>query len=78
MSEPNKTRKLKIISDGTPQGTSVVDAETGEPIDGVTDVRLEVNRYRVTATVTISQPLIDVTTEATVRPVVETTPAKQQ
>lgn len=30
--------KLKIIGDGTPYGTRVVDAETGEPLEGVYQV----------------------------------------
>jgi hypothetical protein len=30
--------RLKIISDGTPMGTQVVDAETGEPLEGVSAV----------------------------------------
>lgn len=31
--------KIKIISDGTPEGTRVVNAGTGEPIDRIAEVR---------------------------------------
>lgn len=30
--------EIKVISDGTPRGTSVINKETGEPIDRVTEV----------------------------------------
>lgn len=30
--------KLKIVSDGTPTGTRVLDAATGEMVEGVTSV----------------------------------------
>ena len=35
--------RLKIISDGTPQATSVTNAETGEVIDGVTAISWFIN-----------------------------------
>jgi hypothetical protein len=34
--------KLKLISDGTPYGTSVVNAETGERIDNLQKVTFEI------------------------------------
>jgi len=38
--------RIKIISDGTAPGTRVVDARTGEPIDGITAIswKVDVNR----------------------------------
>lgn len=30
--------KLKIVSDGTSSGTSIVNAETGEKIEGITKI----------------------------------------
>ncbi|MEX2444503.1 MAG: hypothetical protein WD492_12920 [Alkalispirochaeta sp.] len=34
--------KLKVVSDGTPEGTQVMSAETGELIEGLTEVRFRV------------------------------------
>jgi hypothetical protein len=35
--------QIKIISDGTPRGTKVVNSETGESINFVTRIRFELN-----------------------------------
>lgn len=35
--------RLRIVSDGTRQGTKVVNAETGEPIQNVTAVSLTIH-----------------------------------
>jgi len=35
--------RIKIISDGTAPGTRVVDAGTGEPIDGITAISWKVD-----------------------------------
>jgi hypothetical protein len=45
--------KVKIVSDGTTQGTQVVNAETGEPIDGVTFVAWELEAKDGVATVSL-------------------------
>lgn len=33
--------RLKLVSDGTPHGTKIVHAATGEPVEGVKDYQLE-------------------------------------
>ncbi len=52
--------RLKIVSDGTPLGTRVEDAETGEKIEFVRDIQwgLRYNDLAV-ATITIIQPEIE-------------------
>jgi len=35
--------KIKIISDGTPHGTKVIDMDTGEPIAGILEVTWRVD-----------------------------------
>ena len=42
--------KLKVISDGTPSGTKVVDSKTGEEIEGVRSVEWSIafNEFSVT------------------------------
>lgn len=37
--------KIKIISDGTPQGTRVVNLVTGEEIDRISEVKWRANAY---------------------------------
>lgn len=37
--------KLRIESDGTPSGTSVVDAETGEPVEGVVSIQFTIDGH---------------------------------
>lgn len=46
-------RRIKIVSDGTTAGTSVVDAETGQEIDGVCAVRWEADAAEGWARVTL-------------------------
>ena len=56
-------RKIKIICDGTRQGTEVVDAETGEPIANVSHVSIELDsntKQFCTATITVLLPMLDV------------------
>lgn len=46
--------KLRIISDGTPYKTRVVNAETGEDVDGIVKVEIEITaREGVKATITV-------------------------
>lgn len=46
-------RKLKIISDGTCKNTKIVDAETGETIDGIYGITWELNYGEHWANVTV-------------------------
>lgn len=46
--------KIKIVSDGTPRNTTVVDAVTGEMLEGIQSIRWElaVNNPLATAIIT--------------------------
>lgn len=46
MSEEKKTRKLNIVSDGTPKGTKLF-TESGEEIGGVTSIKWEIGLDRI-------------------------------
>lgn len=52
-------RRIKIVSDGTPAGTAVVDAETGAPISGVMAVSWRADVVGVTATLEIERVEIE-------------------
>ena len=43
--------KVKIISDGTPRGTKLVNAETGEKLEGVTSVEWHISVDRLSEAV---------------------------
>ena len=43
--------RLKIISDGTPQGTSVVDADNGRKLEGVDFISVNITPESLTACV---------------------------
>lgn len=61
------TIKVKITYDGGPaHAAKVVDAETGKDIAGAFRVELDASTGLVTATVYAYQPIVDVTTNATV------------
>ncbi len=49
--------RLKLVSDGTPAGSRVVDAATGEPLEDVVDFSLapEGTGLRLTVTVRIAE-----------------------
>ena len=52
-------RTIEIISDGTLVGTFVVDAQSGEPIEGVQNVQLEFDcELGLLATIEISNPKV--------------------
>lgn len=59
--------KIKITSDGTPEGTKIVDAVTGEPLKMVTSVvwELVAGGYPA-ATVHVVMPQVGLEAEATV------------
>jgi len=53
--------RLKIVSDGTPVGTKIVDAETGKPIDNtVTKVTWVMDAGKTGTVITIETPDIPV------------------
>lgn len=67
---PNSaTRKLRIFSDGSPLGTSLIDAETGQPIAGVTSILVTVGPDREPrAVVTLTGVAVNVEAEARILP----------
>lgn len=52
--------KIKIVSNGSPQGTSVIDAETGELIDNVTGIELSIDGKEISAWIQIRQPILEI------------------
>ena len=52
--------KLRIVSDGTPMGTNISDADTGEKLDLVTNVDIHIGIDRMEATLTILDPILDI------------------
>lgn len=64
-------RTLKFVSDGTPHGSCVIDAETGEPIRGVESVSLSATVGQPFVHATISLHRIEVEAIAQVQGVVE-------
>lgn len=59
--------KLKVISDGTVAGTSVVDAVTGDPVEGIVSVHLRVVNDEWIVDLELAKPGIDITVESLVR-----------
>lgn len=60
--------KIKIIStDGTTKNTAVVDAQTDEPIEGVTSVSLSLVNGEWIAEIAIAKPEIDFTVDSFVK-----------
>ena len=58
MEKPNDTIKVKIVSDGTTEGTKITDAESGREIKNVTSVKIKIDAATgfPTATLTIFGP----------------------
>ena len=52
--------KLRLFYNGKPEDTKIMNAETGEPIDGVTSVALEVDAFGCNAIVSLKDIEIDV------------------
>lgn len=60
--QPPTFRRLKIISGGYRGDTRVVDAETGDRVDGVTSIAWEMSKDSVhaTATITLRRVMVEV------------------
>lgn len=59
--------RLRLVSDGTPAGTALVDMATGEPVDSVVRFRLKVEEGKPNrAEVTIVDLPIDIVADARV------------
>lgn len=60
--------KLKIISDGTSWGTKVVNADTGESVDGIVSIdwRITAGGYEIAATLQITRVALEITGDATI------------
>ena len=52
--------KLKIVSEGTGDTTKVVDAETGEVVDGVISLDLSLDAFHVDAAIVIRDPHLSI------------------
>lgn len=52
--------RLKLISDGTPKGSRVVDAATGELVRGITRIELVITPTGNEATVHLVNVVVDV------------------
>lgn len=52
--------KLKVVSDGTPQGTKVLNAETGEEVDNVYAVTWEARADKPESMAQISLAKIEI------------------
>ena len=52
--------KLKIVSKGTGDTTKVVDAETGEEVDGVISLDLSLDAFHVNAAIVIRDPHLSI------------------
>lgn len=56
--------RLKIVNKtGNPADSEIVNADSGEALEGVLSVSIEVSRYAVKATLVIMQPEYDVLIE---------------
>lgn len=51
--------RLKVTSDGTPSGTKVVNAETGEELVHVTDLKLHIDVKSTKLVVTVIDPVVE-------------------
>lgn len=57
-------RNIKVISDGTPGGSKVTDAETGEDVAGaIRGIVIEVTASGTVAKITYLNPEVDVVAE---------------
>lgn len=52
--------KLKIVSDGTPETTKVVSAETGEAIEDILSVELSMDAFNVEAAILLRSPNLNI------------------
>lgn len=58
--------KVRITSDGTYNGSRVENAETGEPIERVTRADICIDYKKMTATLYMDLPVVDITCEAVI------------
>jgi hypothetical protein len=59
--------RIKIVSDGTPKGTQVVDAATGEPVEHITGISWKVDaNHLAEATLTLIKVPVEVESEAAI------------
>lgn len=49
----SKGINIKIVSDGTPQGTDIINIETGEKLNGVSKFRLYIDTKKAVSTVEV-------------------------
>lgn len=64
--------RIKIVSDGTPTGTKVVDAETGEMVHGVTAASIKIGVGDVSrVTIELVKVPVEVIGEAIARSVLD-------
>ena len=59
--------KLKVISDGSPKGTAVVDVDKGVPLENVKSVKLDMDANEVTATIVVANVQADIRAVGTVK-----------
>ena len=52
--------KLKILSEGTGDTTKVINAETGEEVDGVISLDLSLDAFHVNAAIVIRDPHLSI------------------
>ena len=52
--------KLKLFYNGNPEDTKIMDSETGDPIDGVVSVALEVDAFGCKSLINVKDIQIDV------------------
>jgi hypothetical protein len=52
--------KLRLFYNGKPEDTKIMNAETGEPIDGVISVALEVDAFGCNAIINLKDIEIDI------------------
>jgi hypothetical protein len=52
--------KLKIVSEGTPPTTKVMDAETGEEVENVLGLEISLDAFHVEAAILIRDPELSI------------------
>lgn len=66
---PPTFRRLKIVSAGYRETTKVIDAETGEPVDGVIGISwsMDEDSFHATATIKLRRVMVEVDGDFLVR-----------
>jgi len=52
--------KLKIVSDGTPKGTTVTNEDGNVVLENVTEIAVLVDKDKCTAMLTVVNPIVDI------------------